>query len=73
MPLFKPITIRQKDSGLLQAVICPFCREELKEEKHLSTTGEGVGMRKVTAEYECGCGYNVNVVERYPIMHRAAK
>lgn len=73
MPLFKPITIRQKDSGLLQTVICPFCREELREENHHSTTGEGVGMRKTTAKYNCGCGYVIDIVERYPIIHRATK
>jgi hypothetical protein len=73
MPLFKPILARQRDSGLLQSVICPFCREELREEDHLSTTGEGVNTRKVTARYSCGCGYKVDVVERYPIIHRAIK
>lgn len=73
MPLFKPQTIRQKDSGLAQIVFCPFCKEELREESYHSTTGEGVGIRKIKARYVCGCDYSIDVIERYPVIHRAKK
>lgn len=70
MPLFNPLPRGKSNSGQLQEVICPRCKTVLKGDEH-STTGEGIGIRKVTGSYSCPCGYSAEVIERYPIINRA--
>lgn len=71
MGLFKAV-LSPTSRGQLQEVFCPRCKTVLSgKENSTSLTGEGVGLRKVTGEYECSCNYKVTVVETYPVIQRA--
>lgn len=69
MPLFSPIPRGKSNQGQLQEVKCPRCKTVLQGDEHF-TTGKGVGIRMVTGNYSCPCGYSVQVIEQYPIMNR---
>lgn len=70
MPLFSKSALGRTKSGLMQAVFCPRCKEELDGEQEF-TSGEGVGIRKVVNKFTCPCGYSIECTERYPIINRA--
>lgn len=72
MPLFRTVGIdSKKKSGQLQEILCPRCKEVLKPKQELSHYGDGVTTRIVEGEYECACGYSVEVKERFPVINRA--
>lgn len=67
MPLFNALNEAKSINGQLQEVICPRCRESLVQDNIVST-GKGIGVREVTGEYHCSCGYELELTERYPII-----
>lgn len=71
MPLFRAMPFGRTKSGLMQAVVCPRCKEELEGEQEFAS-GEGVGIRKVESKFNCSCGYSIECTERYPIINRVS-
>lgn len=69
MALMHPIAFGKTKGGQMQEVICPRCRVGLEGETFSS--GDGIGMRKVEGLYKCSCGYQIEVIERYPVINRA--
>lgn len=72
MPLFNPKTSPIKKSGQMQEVLCPRCKSILDPEQH-QHYGDGAQTRIVEGDYKCVCGYEVKVVERYPVISRAVE
>jgi hypothetical protein len=68
MPLFNALS-GDRANGQLQEPICPRCRSDLRV-IDINSTGEGIGIRKVEGDYDCPCGYSVEIIERYPIIQK---
>jgi phage FluMu protein Com len=70
MGLFKPLPFGRSKNGQLQEVVCPRCKEVIDGEE-ISTYGDGVNVRTVRGIYKHICGYEVEIIEKYPIINRA--